>query len=46
MEQFQYHMRQYEEGRLQLTNDDDDEEYGKGICSLIGQDSNRRSLIG
>lgn len=27
MEQFQYHMRQYEEGRLQM-NDDDDEEYG------------------
>ena len=30
MEQFQYHMRQYEEGRLQM-NDDDDEEYGHGF---------------
>ena len=30
MEQFQYHMRQYEEGRLQM-NDDDDEEYGYGF---------------
>ena len=32
MEQFQYHMRQYEEGRLQM-NDDDDEEYGYGFKS-------------
>ena len=29
MEQFQYHMRQYEEGRLQMN--DDDEEYGQGF---------------
>ena len=33
MEQFQYHMRQYEEGRLQM-NDDDDEEYGHGFKKL------------
>ena len=31
MEQFQYHMRQYEEDRLQMN---DDEEYGHGFKNL------------